>query len=126
MWAFVVHRWHHVRCGVAAYNIPAFALVSTSVRTLLPLCAIPWCAYVSLPVPTPFRVLYVLVPLYYLCKKRGPSFLFLSLLPGWFHTFVGLGWWHGPGARCFSRVRGVARRGNILAWLPPFPHYIFV
>ena len=41
-------RWHHVRCGCvlrcAAYNIPVFALVSTCVRTLLTLCAIPWCA----------------------------------------------------------------------------------
>ena len=37
MLAFVVHRWYHVRCDVAAYNIPAFALVSTCVRTLLPL-----------------------------------------------------------------------------------------
>ena len=70
MWAFVVHRWHHVRCGVAAYNIPAFALVFTCVRTLLPLRAIPWCAYVSLPVPTPFPVLFVVVPLYSLCKKK--------------------------------------------------------
>ena len=67
--AVVVQRWHHVRCGVAAYNIPAFALVSTCVRTLLPLRAIPWCAYVSLPVPGPFRVLFVVVPLYSLCKK---------------------------------------------------------
>ena len=69
MWAFVVHRWHHVRCGVAAFNIPAFALVSSRVRRLL-LClrAIPWFAYVSLPVPTPFRVLFVVVPLYFLCK----------------------------------------------------------
>ena len=56
----------------------------------------------------------------------GPSFLFVSLLPGWFHTFVGIGWWRGPGARCFSRVRGVVRHGNILAWLPPFPPYLFV
>ena len=54
----------------------------------------------------------------------GPSFLFLCLLPGWFHTFVGLGWWRGPGARCFSRVRGVAGHGNILAWLPPFPPHL--
>ena len=51
----------------------------------------------------------------------GPSFLFLSLLPGGSHTFVGLGWWRGPGARCSSRVRGVARHGNILAWLPLLP-----
>ena len=58
MWAFggwarssctILHpRWHHVRCGCvlrcAAYNIPVFALVSTCVRTLLTLRAIPWCA----------------------------------------------------------------------------------
>ena len=41
-------RWHHVRCGCvlrcAAYNIPVFAVVSTCVRTLLTLRAIPWCA----------------------------------------------------------------------------------
>ena len=70
MSALVVHRWHDVRWGVAAYNIPAFALVSTCVPTLLLVLAIPWCAYVSLPVPTPFRVLFVVVPLYSLCKKR--------------------------------------------------------
>ena len=70
MWAVVVHRWHHVRCAVAAYNIPAFALVSTCVRTLLPLRAIPWCPYVSLPVPTPLPVLFVVVPLYSLCEQR--------------------------------------------------------
>ena len=38
----------HVRCGrvlrCAAYNIPVFALVSTCVRTLFTLHAIPWCA----------------------------------------------------------------------------------
>ena len=68
--AVVVHCWHHVRCGVAAYNIPAFALVSMCVRTLLPLRAIPWCAYVSLPVPTPFLVLFVVVPLYSLRWSR--------------------------------------------------------
>ena len=45
-------------------------------------------------------------------RGSGPSFFFLPLLPGWFHTFVGLGWWRGPGARCSSRVRGVARHGN--------------
>ena len=56
----------------------------------------------------------------------GPSFLFLSLLPGWSHTFVGLGWWRGPCARCSSRVRGVAQHGNILVWLPPFPPHLFV
>ena len=27
---------------------------------------------------------------------RGPSFYFLSLPPGWSHTFVGLGWWCVP------------------------------
>ena len=55
----------------------------------------------------------------------GPSLLFLSLLPGWSDTFVGLSWWCGPDARCSSRVRGVARHGNILAWLPPSPPYPF-
>ena len=59
-------------------------------------------------------------------RRLAPAFLFLSLHPGWFHTFVGLGWWRGPGARCFTRVRGVARHGNILAWLPPFPPFLFV
>ena len=58
MWAFggwarpsctiLYPRWHHVRCGCvlrcAAYNIPVFALVSTCVRTLLSLRAIPRCA----------------------------------------------------------------------------------
>ena len=58
MWAFVgwarsscnilYPRWHHVRCGCflccTAYNIPVSALVSTCVRTLLTLRAIPWCA----------------------------------------------------------------------------------
>ena len=32
-------------------------------------------------------------------RGRGPSFLLLSLLPGWSHTFVGLGWWRGSGER---------------------------
>ena len=73
MWAFVVHRWHHVRCGAAAYNIPAPALVSTCLPTLLPLRAIPWCAYVSLHVPTPFRVLFVVVPMQKeTCVAGGP------------------------------------------------------
>ena len=58
MWAFggwarsscniLYPRWHPVRCGCvlrcAAYNIPVFALVSTCVRTVLTLRAIPWCA----------------------------------------------------------------------------------
>ena len=58
MWAFggctrsscniLYPHWHHVRCGCvlrcATYNIPVFALVSTCVRTLLTLRAIPWCA----------------------------------------------------------------------------------
>ena len=44
--------------------------------------------------------------------------------------FSGLGWWRGPGARCFSRVRGVARHGNILALFvavcgSPFAYYSF-
>ena len=58
MWAFggfvrspcniLYPRRHHDRCGCvlrcAAYSIPVFALVSTCVRTLFTLRAIPWCA----------------------------------------------------------------------------------
>ena len=58
MWAFgglvrspcniLYPGWHHVRCGCVlrctAYNIPVFALVSTCVRTLFTLRAVPWCS----------------------------------------------------------------------------------
>ena len=53
--------------AAAVCNIPVCALVSTCVRTLLHLRAIPWCAYVSLLIP--FRVLLVVAPLYSLCKR---------------------------------------------------------
>ena len=44
--------------------------------------------------------------------------------------FSDLGWWRGPGARCFSRVRGMAQDGNILALLlavcgSPLAYYSF-
>ena len=81
-------RWHHVRCGCAlrcaAYNIPVFALVSTCVRTLLPLRAIPWCPYVSPRTHTSLCVACrgaVVLPMQ--MGVRGRRFSFLrSLLPG--------------------------------------------
>ena len=101
--AVVVHRWHHFRCGVAAYNIPAFAPhlclrvcarsspfapyhgVLMSLSPYLLVCCLSWCRC------TPYAKREV-------CGW-GPYFLFLPLLPGWSHTFVGLGWWRGRDAR---------------------------